>query len=199
MSSDTQAPVFSYGSSDVVGSEIILGESMEVAIPIESSMRLVELPREATDDDVAAVVQFCPNLQQLVLSSCFKITDATLNHIRAVPLELLHASSSQITDAGLANLAGTQLQNISLFRCANLTDAGLQHLSRLPRLTSLDLRECPGVTEAGVLRHLPGLPALQYLYYSGGASNGMNVTDKPLWALAKARHAAAAAAAAADE
>ena len=69
--------------------------------------------------------------------------------------------SYEITDAGLARLAGlTQLRELLLDN-AQITDAGLAHLAGLTRLELLWL-DTPETTDAG-LAHLAGLTRLKFL------------------------------------
>jgi hypothetical protein len=42
-----------------------------------------------------------------------------------------------------------------------ITDGGLRHLESLSNLVYLDLRDCPGVTDAGVVRLQKALPNCQ--------------------------------------
>ncbi len=73
-------------------------------------------------------------------------------------------SSTQVSDAGLAHLAGLSgLQSLSLWN-TKVSDAGLAHLARLSGLQSLSLWNTK-VSDAG-LAHLAGLSGLQSLYLS---------------------------------
>ncbi len=66
----------------------------------------------------------------------------------------------QITDAGLQHISRLQLlQALDLHSCDKITDAGLQHLVTLPELKRLNLDRCPKVTDAG-LQHLTALHGL---------------------------------------
>eukprot|EP00808_Paulinella_micropora_P013646 g7160.t1 len=77
--------------------------------------------------------------------------------------------AAYVTDAGLARFVThlsesglRDLQQLDLFGCRRLTDAGLIHLSRLGNLQHLDLGGCSQLTDAGLV-HLSGLRNLQYL------------------------------------
>ncbi|MBE0545153.1 MAG: hypothetical protein IH623_27765, partial [Verrucomicrobia bacterium] len=76
-------------------------------------------------------------------------------------LESLYLDHTQISEAGLANLAAlAQLDALRLDH-TQVNDAGLQHLSKLPRLRYLSLQGTR-ITGRG-LRHLSGSSTLKYL------------------------------------
>ena len=100
-----------------------------------------------------------------VVGACIystQITDAGLAHLAGLTqLQFLYLDDTQITDAGLANLAGlTRLQH---FRLSNtrITDGGLAHIAGLTQLQMLGLDNTK-VTDAG-LANLAGLTRLQSL------------------------------------
>ena len=71
-------------------------------------------------------------------------------------------AQGQMTDAVLAEVAGVEhLTSLRLGGSKALTDAGVRHLARLPRLRHLDLGDT-GITDRGleVLRELPALETL---------------------------------------
>lgn len=67
-------------------------------------------------------------LTHLALDGCFKVSDASLEHISLIP----------------------SLATLSLRSCIKISSDGLLHLSRLPALTDVDLYGCPRVDDAGV-------------------------------------------------
>ncbi|MCH8828876.1 MAG: hypothetical protein IID45_04785 [Planctomycetes bacterium] len=70
----------------------------------------------------------------------------------------------QVTDAGLAHLAGlTKLESLNLYG-ASLTDAGLVHLKRMNRLETLQISY--KINGSG-LKHLTSLKRLRKLWISG--------------------------------
>jgi len=61
-----------------------------------------------------------------------------------------HAGATRITDRSLEILGGmSSLENIELYECKGITNAGLRCLSRLPNLQMIGLSGLPGVTLAG--------------------------------------------------
>src|SRR5262249_54251797 len=80
----------------------------------------------------------------------------------------LTVAGPQVTDAGVAHLAGHRtLQNLRLNR-TSLTDRGLPHLMKLPNLVHLQILGTR-VTATG-LQGLKGLPKLDILYVPRGTN-----------------------------
>ena len=123
----------------------------------EDGRDLMLIRTGVTDDDLAVLES--DRFHGVVSLSLAEtpITDGALQHVRALPLEVLALSSTAVTDGGLKYLDGMPLRHLMLARTV-ITDAGLSHLAGLP-LTVLDLRGT-GVSDAGVqkLSHtIPGL------------------------------------------
>ena len=75
------------------------------------------------------------------------------------PIVSVHLSFTQVTDAGLKDLAGLkQLQTLDLFG-TQVTDAGLKHLAGLKRLRTLVLgsTQVTGKGKADLKKALPNL------------------------------------------
>jgi hypothetical protein len=91
-----------------------------------------------------------------------QITDGGLAHIAGFSqLQVLCLGGTKITDAGLAHIEGlNQLQSLWLNN-TKVTDAGLAQLIGLPQLQDLNLRNTQ-ITDAG-LAHIAGLTQLQHL------------------------------------
>ncbi len=91
-----------------------------------------------------------------------QITDVGLAHLAGLTsLQELHLNYTQITDAGLAHLSGlTSLQELDLYG-TQISDAGLVHLEGLTSLQTLHLNYTQ-ITDAGLV-HLEGLTSLQEL------------------------------------
>jgi len=96
-------------------------------------------------------------------------TDAQVTLLAGLEPVLVWANfaGTQLTDAGLARLAGFgALRRLNLSGTA-ITDAGLASLAKMGELRSLNLYGT-GVTDAG-LKHLAALPSLERLYLWGTA------------------------------
>ena len=83
-----------------------------------------------------------------------------------------------MTDEVLGRIALLDhVTSLSLGGSRQLTDEGLQHLSRMPQLEVLDLSEYPGgrITDRGleVLRHLPNLRRFEMTWQSGITDAGV--------------------------
>ena len=68
------------------------------------------------------------------MRSCLKVTNAVLAQLPSLRAQRVNLSSPNITDTGL----GMHLQHLDLIHCTNITDAGLAHLAGMP-LQRLDL------------------------------------------------------------
>jgi len=110
------------------------------------------------------VVTFVALGTALPSSESAEVTDATLASVACFSnLEQLWVQCTNVTDAGMAQLSDLSALQV-LYLCNNpqVTDAGLIHLKRLPRLQELRLDEA-NVTDAG-LEHLQGLKTLRVLW-----------------------------------
>jgi curved DNA-binding protein CbpA len=87
-----------------------------------------------------------------------QVTDAGLNELAGLKYLLeLDLSVTKVTDAGLTNLIGLPtLRNLNLYT-TNVTDAGLRYLARIPSLRDLDVGNTK-VTDAGVAEFSKALP-----------------------------------------
>ncbi|MGO9108057.1 MAG: hypothetical protein ACLP9L_02380 [Thermoguttaceae bacterium] len=102
----------------------------------------------ATDAEMPLLAAL-PHLKRLRVAG--SITCAAIKGLcRLTNLVELTLIGSEIDDATLAELSClTKLSSLSLQRSVNLTDAGLSHLWRFPRLESLGILES-GITNAGL-------------------------------------------------
>ena len=82
---------------------------------------------------------------------------------------------TQVTDVGLAHLAGLAALERLYLHGTPITDRGLAHLTGLPSLQRLDLYRTE-VTAAGLV-HLQKMPALRRLGLSEYASSDRRFTD----------------------
>lgn len=118
---------------------------------------------EITDDGVVNLAsvakQHLPRLEHLYLGQ-WMLTDRGLKAVAAIPtLRTLHYGLSQhVTDEGLASLAGSQINELSLYT-TNITDAGVDSLLEMKQLKRLVISRTK-ITVVGILR-LKDLPNLQ--------------------------------------
>ncbi len=88
---------------------------------------------------------------------------ALLEHARFFPdLELINFVGSRVSDAGMERIA--ELRRFPKLRCVlfrcNITDSGLKRLADWKELEELDLFNCARITDAG-MAHLKDLPNLR--------------------------------------
>lgn len=118
--------------------------------------RLPQFPslRELTpigfQDDGFAHIGRCPRLERLTCMYCRETGDAATRHIADLRLKYYYAGLTRITDRSLEVLGRMQsLQQVDLYECNGVTDAGLVYLKDLPRLREIHLDSLPGVTFEG--------------------------------------------------
>ncbi len=104
----------------------------------------------------------CERLERLTCMYCRDTTDAATSHIAGLPLRYYYAGLTQITDRSLEILSGVAtLEQVELYECNGITDAGLPHLARLPHLREVHLDSLPGVTLEGT-RVFPATVRVKY-------------------------------------
>lgn len=92
----------------------------------------------------------CQRLERLTCMYCRDTTDIATGHIAGLGLNYYYAGLTQITDRSLDILGRmTSLEQIDLYECNGVTDAGLVFLAELPRLREVHLDGLPGVTLEG--------------------------------------------------
>jgi len=92
----------------------------------------------------------CRNLEQLTCMYCRETGDAATEHVRGLALTYYYAGLTRITDQSLEILGGMEsLEQVDLYECLKVTDAGLPFLARLPRLREVHLDGLPGITLGG--------------------------------------------------
>jgi hypothetical protein len=118
--------------------------------------RLPEFPalRELTpidfQDDGFRHIGRCERLERLTCMYCRETGDAATEHIRGLGIRYYYAGLTQITDRSLEILGGMEsLEQVDLYECLKVTDAGLPFLAGLPRLREVHLDGLPGVTLEG--------------------------------------------------
>jgi hypothetical protein len=104
----------------------------------------------------------CEKLERLLCMYCRDTTDIATGHISGLQLRSYYAGLTQITDRSLEILGRmTSLEQIELYECLHITDAGLAFLTTLPRLRQFDVSGSPGVTHEGT-RVFPSSVTVHY-------------------------------------
>lgn len=133
-----------------------------------------------TDDDLAEIIPFCPNLKDAYLSGIRDLSDRTLILLgqETDDLRLLDVSRCKyISPIGMRDIAGlaTKLQVLRVHGVWGLTDSVVTTLVRsLGHLTELDLSSLPLVTAHSVREIWTFSKKLRTL----NLSNCSNVTDR---------------------
>ena len=92
----------------------------------------------------------CERLQRLTCMYCRDTTDEATTHIARLQLKYYYAGLTQITDRSLEILGGiSSLEQVDLYECGGVTDAGLVFLATLPLLREVALEGSPGITLNG--------------------------------------------------
>lgn len=152
----------------------IQGAGLHIA-PLDQTSPLLQadlkfVAEGARDEHVTALVPAAANITWLNLAGS-QVTDAGLAPLAGMPrLTSIHLERTAITDAGLAHLAGlTNLEYLNLFG-TQVTDAGLETLKALPKLRRLYVWQT-GVTPEGAQALAAANPQL---------SVNMGTEQKPL-------------------
>lgn len=93
------------------------------------------------------------------------VTDAGLHELERFKITWLHLDGCQITDAGLARLAGVSTIQWLFLPGTQVTDSGIKHLAKLKQLKTLDLNGCEVSDES--ISHLESLRNLEKLRLRG--------------------------------
>jgi hypothetical protein len=105
----------------------------------------------------------CPNLERLTCMYCRETGDIATEHIKGLAIKYYYAGLTQITDRSLQILGAMEsLEQVNLYECMKVTDAGLPFLARLPKLREVHLEGLPGVTLRGTDVFKPGV----HVYHS---------------------------------
>lgn len=92
----------------------------------------------------------CEKLERLTCMYCRDTTDVATEHIAGLRLTYYYAGLTLITDRSLEMLGRmASLEQVDLYECRGVTDAGLLFLARLPGLREVHLDGLPGVTLEG--------------------------------------------------
>ncbi len=111
---------------------------------------LRELTPIGVKDDGFRHVGRCARLERLTCMYCRDTTDTATEHIAGLRLKYYYAGLTQITDRSLEILGRmTTLETVDFFETKGVTDAGLAHLAKLPRLREVNLSGLPNITLQG--------------------------------------------------
>jgi hypothetical protein len=111
---------------------------------------LRELTPIGLRDDGFEFVGRCAGIERLTCMYCRETTDVATEWIRRLPLRYYYAGLTQITDRSLEVLGGMEtLEQVELYECLGVTDAGVRSLARLPQLREVSLDALSGVSYAG--------------------------------------------------
>ena len=116
------------------------------------------MPMDVPDEGYRHIGR-CRNLTSLVLMYCRETGDVATSHIVGLPsLKKYFASYNRITDRSPEMLSGMpSLEEITFDTCADLTNAGVAALARLPRLRRLAVSGMKQVTADVVDAFGPGV------------------------------------------
>ena len=122
-----------------------------------------------------------PNLRKISFSSVYRIADLTQNYLRQFaedykfhPLSVSFGNRKKdIDDSTLEMLAevGVKWTELSLKNCPLVTDQGLESLTKLPKLTTLNLLECENISDEGVANLLAKSPSINPGTFCGATQN----------------------------
>jgi hypothetical protein len=105
------------------------------------------MPMDVPDDGYRHIGK-CEKMEALTLMYCRETTDAATEHLTGLTkLKKYFASYNLITDRTpelLSNISS--LEEVTFDSCAGLSNAGIAHLARLPRLRQLSVGGMPKVT-----------------------------------------------------
>src|SRR5262245_64695522 len=93
------------------------------------------MPMDVPDDGYRHVGR-CAQLEKLTCMYCWDTGDLATEHIAGLSnLKHYYAGQTKITDRSLEVLGGmSSLEEIELSKCEGISNAGLVHLAKLPKL-----------------------------------------------------------------
>ncbi len=141
-----------------------LGEDRLVSLALDYFMgKPLSCGKGLTNVELGMLANCCPQLTNISLSGCYRITDSGLDTLaRGCP----------------------QLSSLDLAQCKQITNIGLDALVRgCPKLSSLDLSQCKQITGSGITALLKGCPNLANLNLWGCDQ----IKDNELITLAQSR------------
>uniref|UniRef100_A0A1A9ZKV0 F-box domain-containing protein n=1 Tax=Glossina pallidipes TaxID=7398 RepID=A0A1A9ZKV0_GLOPL len=148
--------------------DVNLGHAFSVDLP---NLKILDLSlcKQITDTSLGRIAQHLKNLQTLDLGIGHL---AGLNKATAegnLELEFLGLQDcNRLSDEALGHIAQglTSLKSINLSFCLSITDSGLKHLARMPKLEQLNLNSCDNISDIG----------MAYLTESGSNLNSLDVS-----------------------
>ena len=124
------------------------GRVMKISAADDSKEVSFYLSSKPIGDTQIANLNSIPKVIWLNLAGT-DVTDAGLKQLAGLPLKKLHLERTKIGDEGLKHLKGaTQLTYLNLYG-TQVTDAGLKHIKSLPKLEKLYVWKSK-VTDAGI-------------------------------------------------
>ncbi len=132
------------------------------------SLQSISLRRchRVTDEGVIAISQSFPNLLQLNLSGCIKLTDRSLSRMRCPKLAVLRLKKCvSLEGEFLRSKCFVSLTELDLEECHRITKSNLQRISAelFPALQNLNLNHlgaANGQVVCSILKHCPALSDL---------------------------------------
>jgi F-box and leucine-rich repeat protein GRR1 len=172
---------------------------------------------QVEDDAVTALINEGPNLRELRLAHCTRLTDsAFLNlpyDIKFESLRILDLTDcAELQDAGVQRIisAAPRLRNLVLAKCRQITDRAVSAITKLGKnLHYIHLGHCARITDNGVLQLVKACTRIRYIDLaccSNLTDNSItqlatlpklkriglvkcgNITDRSVYALAKPKH-----------
>lgn len=123
---------------------------------------LRELVPMGVSDEGFRYVGACERLERLWCMYCRDTGDMATEHLKELHLRTYYAGATQITDRSLELLGQMEsLEEMEFWQCLKLTNSGVAHLARLPKLRAFTVDGSPGVTRS-VTQLFP--PAVQMRY-----------------------------------
>lgn len=126
-----------------------------------------------SDTQMNDTLQHFKGLRSLTVSNSITLTDAGLTCLQQMPfLEELHVTwCTNVTGVGLGALSSTHrfFRECTFMACRNVNDDGLDSISQIQTLQSLNISACPKVTPRGVesVAKLVNLSVLNLRYCHG--------------------------------
>ncbi len=132
----------------------------EEIIETDQGQSIDEFAKSGSEEDLLQYISEHPNLQELDLSECGKITDASIPYLSSlVNLRFLNLDRTKVTDVGLASLSQIPRLDSLVVSRQKVTDKGWASILTLSNLRSLAFIGCVKVSHD----HLKGIENLENL------------------------------------